>query len=109
MFYSKGMSHLGVPLANNKGEGDDDDYYGNSTPFPPSSLHPTSMHNTTQGGTNMNSKEKPWRWGKRKEERNPNRFLERNDEDRRRRALVSLLSFVSTAKRGGGAGRGRRL
>jgi len=72
-------------------------------------LHPTSMHNTTQGGTNMNSKEKPWRWGKRKEERNPNRFLERNDEDRRRRALVSLLSFVSTAKRGGGAGRGRRL
>ena len=39
----------------------------------------------------MNSEEKPWRWGKCKEERNPNRFLERNDEDRRRRALVFLL------------------
>ena len=91
MFYRKGMSHLGVPLANNKGEGDDDDNYGNSTPFPPSSLHPTSMHNTTQGGTNMNSKEKPWRRGEQKKERNPNQFLERNDEDRRRRALVFLL------------------
>ena len=34
MFYSKGMSHLGVPLANNKGEGDDDDNYDDSTPFP---------------------------------------------------------------------------
>ena len=33
MFYSKGMSHLGVPLANNKGEGDDNDNYGDSTPF----------------------------------------------------------------------------
>jgi len=83
MFYSKGMSHLGVPLANYKGEGNDDDNYGNSTLFPPSSLHPTSMHYTTQGGTNMNSEEKPWRWGKQKEERNPNWFLERNDEDRR--------------------------
>ena len=29
--------------------------------------------------------------GKRKEARNPNRFLERNDEDRRRRALVFLF------------------
>ena len=55
----------------------------------------------------MNNEKKPWRWGKRKEERNSNRFLERNDEDRRKRALVSLLSsslplplhsFVSTAK-----------
>ena len=34
MFYSKSMSHLGFPLANNKGEGDDDDNYGDSTPFP---------------------------------------------------------------------------
>ena len=34
MFYSKGMSYLGVPLANNKGEGDDDDNYGDSTPLP---------------------------------------------------------------------------
>jgi hypothetical protein len=42
----------------------------------------------------MNSAEKPWRWGKRKEERKPNRFLERNDEDRRRRAVIFLL-FLS--------------
>ena len=60
----------------------------------------------------MNSKEKPWRWEKRKQERNPNQFLKRNDEDRRRRALVSLL-FSSLicfhGKRGGGAGRRRRL
>ena len=49
MFYSKGMSHLGFPLANNKGEGDDDDNYGDSTPVSPSSLPPTSLHYTTQG------------------------------------------------------------
>jgi len=54
-------------------------------------LHPTSLHYTTQGGTTMNSENKLWRWGKRKEERNPNQFLEWNDEDRRRRALISLL------------------
>jgi len=66
----------------------------------------------------MNSEEKPWRRGKQKEERNPNQFLERNDEDRRRRALISLLfsslplpllSFVSTAKGSGSAGRGDGL
>ena len=34
MFYSKSMSHLGFPLANNKGEGDDDDNYSDSTLFP---------------------------------------------------------------------------
>ena len=34
MFYIKGMSYLGVPLVNNKGEGDDDDNYGDSTPLP---------------------------------------------------------------------------
>ena len=65
------------------------------------------MHYTTQGGNTMNSEEKPWRWGKQKEERNPNRFFERNDEDRRRHAqipsllsslLLPLLSFVFTAK-----------
>jgi len=29
----------------------------------------------------MNSEKKTWRWEKGKEERNLNRFLERNDED----------------------------
>ena len=43
MFYSKGMSHLGVPLANNKGEGDDDDNYGDSTPFPLPCIQPRCM------------------------------------------------------------------
>jgi len=59
----------------------------------------------------MNREEKPWRWENRKEERSPNRFLERNGEDRRRRALVSLLFSSSPSsllcfhgKRGGGAG-----
>ena len=33
MFYSKGMSHLVFPLENNKGDGDDDDNYSDSTPF----------------------------------------------------------------------------
>ena len=33
MFYNKGIPHLGVPLANNKDEGDDDDNYGDSTLF----------------------------------------------------------------------------
>jgi hypothetical protein len=37
----------------------------------------------------MNSEKKPWRWEKWKEERNLNRFLERNGEDRQQRALVS--------------------
>ena len=67
----------------------------------------------------MNSEEKPWRRGKQKEERNPNQFLERNDEDRRRRALVSLLfsslplpsplSFLDLVTEKGGAGRDDRL
>jgi hypothetical protein len=35
----------------------------------------------TKGGTTMNNEEKPLRWGKWKEERNPNRFLERIDDD----------------------------
>ena len=64
-----------------------------------------ALHHTRRA--TMNSEQKPWRWGKRKEERNSNRFLERNDEDRRKRALVSLLSsslplplhsFVTTTK-----------
>ena len=38
----------------------------------------------------MNNKEKPWRWGKWKEERNPNQVLERNNDDGRH-ALISLL------------------
>ena len=82
---------------------------------------------TTDGGTTMNSEEKSWRWGKRKDERSPNQFLERNGEDRRRRALVSLLfssllfssllfssspsplSFLDLVTAKGGAGRGDGL
>jgi len=76
-----------------------------------SSLHPTSLHYTTQCGTTMNRENKPWRWGKRKEERNSNRFLERNDEDRRGRAPISLLflplyPLCSFDLGGGGAGLG---
>jgi len=71
MFYSKGISHLGFFLENNKGDDDNDDTYGDSA-VSPSSLHLPSLHHTTQGSTTMNSEEKPWRWGKRKEERNPN-------------------------------------
>jgi len=59
----------------------------------------------------MNRENKPWRWGKQKEERNSNRFLERNDEDRRRRALISILflplyPLCSFDLGGGGAGLG---
>jgi len=42
----------------------------------------------------MNSKEKPWRWGKRKEERKSNQFLKRNNDNKQRRALIFLL-FLS--------------
>ena len=42
-------------------------------------------------GTTMNSEVKIQIGGKQGEERNPDRFLERNDEDRRRRALVALV------------------
>ena len=85
------MSHLGFTLANNKGKGNDDNNYDDFTPFPLLPCIQPPLHYTTQGGTTMNSEEKLWRWGKQKEERNPNRFLERNDEDRRRRALIPLL------------------
>jgi len=34
MFNSKGMTHLGFSLEKNKGNGDGDDNYGESTPFP---------------------------------------------------------------------------
>ena len=53
------MSHLRVPLANNKGEGDGDDNHGDSTPFHLLSCILTSLHYTTQGGTIMNSEENP--------------------------------------------------
>jgi len=42
-------------------------------------------------GTTMNSEIKIQFGGKQGEERNLDRFLERNDEDRRRHTLVSLL------------------
>ena len=71
-------------------------------------------------GTTMNNEEKLYRWIKQKEERSSNRFLERNGEDRRRLALVSLLFssllFLSLSplfsRSGHGKGRrreGRRL
>ena len=77
------MSYLGFSLGKNEGDGEDDDNHGDYTPFTllASSLHPTSLHYTTQGGTTMNSEKKPWRWRKRKEEMSPNRFLEMNGED----------------------------
>ena len=59
MFYSKGMSHLGFPLANNKVEGDDDDNYGDSTPFSfflasnLAALHHTRRHHHEQRGKAM--------------------------------------------------------
>ena len=59
MFYSKGMSHLGFPLANNKVEGDDDDNYGDSTPFSfflasnHAALHHTRRHHHEQRGEAM--------------------------------------------------------
>jgi len=58
MFYSKGMSHLGFPLANNKVEGDDDDNYGDSTPFSflasnHAALHHTRRHHHEQRGKAM--------------------------------------------------------
>ena len=60
MFYSKGMFHLGFPLANNKVEGDDDDNYGDSTPFSfflasnHAALHHTRRHHHEQRGKAMN-------------------------------------------------------
>jgi len=42
----------------------------------------------------MNSEEKPWRWGKQKEERNPNRFLERNNDDGRHALISHLFSSL---------------
>jgi len=48
------MSHLGFPFANNKGEGDDDDNYGDSASFPfflasnLAALHHTRRHNHEQ-------------------------------------------------------------
>ena len=59
MFYSKGMFHLGFPLANNKVEGDDDDNYGDSTPFSfflasnLAALHHTRRHHHEQRGKDM--------------------------------------------------------
>ena len=59
MFYSKSMSHLGFPLANNKVEGDDDDNYGDSTPFSfflaskLAALHHTRRHHNKQRGKAM--------------------------------------------------------
>ena len=59
MFYSKGMSHLGFPLANNKVEGDDDGNYGDSTPFSfflasnHAALHHTRRHHHEQRGKAM--------------------------------------------------------
>ena len=93
---------------------------GHRNPSTTSKLHHT-------WGTTMNREEKPWRWENRKEERSPNRFLERNGEDRRRLALVSLLfssllfssllfssspsplSFLDLVTAKGGAGRGNGL
>ena len=67
----------------------------------------------------MNSEEKPCRWGKQKEERKSNRFLKRNGDNGRRRALIFLL-FSSlplplpsllwiTAQGVGGTGRGEEI
>ena len=53
------MSHLGVPLANNKGEGDGDDNHGDSTPFSfflasnHAALHHTRRHHHEQRGKAM--------------------------------------------------------
>ena len=76
MFYSKSKSLLGFSLANNKGNDVDHDPNNDSPPFCLAvsvtvilRLLPSC---TTHGGTTMNSEENPWRWRKRKEERNPN-------------------------------------
>ena len=58
MFYSKGMSHLGFSLEHNKGDGDNDDSYGDSAPFPrlASTLaapHHTRRHHHKQRGKTM--------------------------------------------------------
>ena len=86
MFYSKGMSHLGFPLANNK---------GNSTPFP---LLPCMQPRCTtphKAAPPQAARKNHGDGGKRKQERNPNRFLERNNDNEWRRALPFSSPLLS--------------
>ena len=90
MFTRKSKSHLGFPLANNKGDGGDEDNYGGSALFPILSCiqsHCTTPQKVAPPRTARKTMEKD----KRKEESNPYRFLERNGNDERRHALIFLL------------------
>jgi len=120
MFYSMGMSHLGFPLANNKVEGDDDDNYGDSTPFSflasnHAALHHTRRHHHEQRGKSMEM-------GKteRGEEFQPVFGEERRGSTKTCPSFPSLLyssllfsssplSFLDLVTAKGGAGRGDGL
>ena len=88
------MSHLGFPLRSTKATATatiqrtiPHRFLGGESHANPS-IAPKLQHTW---GTTMNSEVKIQIGGKQGKEWNRDRFLERNDEDRRRHALVSLL------------------
>ena len=87
MFYSRVRSHLGFSLEINKGNSDDDNptvaRVTVTLRLPPSC--------STHGETTINSEAKIQIGGKQGEQRKPDQFRHRNEDDERRHALISLL------------------
>jgi len=81
MFYIKSTPHLGFSFENNKGNGDDDDKYGDSALYP---LLPyiQPRYTTPHKAATMNNEENHQDGGKRKEKRKPNQFSDWNGESR---------------------------